>query len=95
MTSGRAPGASPRADIASRVRELVAGQVLLDGHARVSGDAPLLNGLIDSTGLMELLSLLEDEFGVSLDYGDIDEENFGSLDRIAAFVERKAPEIRG
>jgi hypothetical protein len=37
---------------------------------------------------MELLSFVEDEFGVPVVYTDIDEDNFGSIERIARFVAR-------
>jgi acyl carrier protein len=77
-----------QAEAADRIRVFVASALLLDPTARVDGDTPLLRGLIDSTGLMELLSFVEDEFGVPVEHTDIDEENFGSVDRIARFVAR-------
>jgi acyl carrier protein len=89
------PRSSERpADVAERIRGFVEGTIL-DPHARVDGDTPLLDGLIDSTGLMELLVFVEDEFGVTLDYGDIDEENFGSIDRLRQLIERRFAEGTG
>ncbi len=75
-------------DVAERVRAFVTGGILLDPQARVEDRTPLLRGLVDSTGLMELLSFIEDEFGVPVEYTDIDEENFGSVERIARYVGR-------
>jgi acyl carrier protein len=76
------------AAVSERLRAFVAGEILLDPSARIDDGTPLLRGLIDSTGLMELLSFVEDEFGVQIVHTDIDEENFGSIDRIARFVAR-------
>ena len=48
--------------------------------------AERFGGLVDSIGAMELLSFMEDEFGIVVQHTDIDEANFGSIDRIARFV---------
>jgi acyl carrier protein len=74
--------------VEERLRAFVARDILLDPNVRIDERTPLLRGLIDSTGLMELLSFVEDEFGVQIVHTDIDEENFGSIDRIARFVAR-------
>jgi acyl carrier protein len=79
---------STGAEVAERLRAFVENELLLDSKARIDERTPLLRGLIDSTGLMELLSFVEDEFGVAVVYTDIDEDNFGSIERIARFVAR-------
>jgi acyl carrier protein len=53
-------------------------------------DTSLLDsGLIDSTGVLELISFLEEELGITIDDTEVVPENLDSLSRIAAFVERK------
>lgn len=54
-------------------------------------DATLIfdEGIFDSMGLLGLINFLETEFGVVTDDTELQEENFGSVERIAAFVERK------
>jgi len=53
----------------------------------ITSDARLLErGIIDSLGVMELVSCLEQNFGVRLDDDSITEENLGTLDAIATFV---------
>lgn len=78
-------------DLAERIRGFIA-TILLNPGVQVGGNTPLLNGLIDSTGLMELLLFLEDEFGVAFGFDDIDEENFGSIDRISRLIQEKVQE---
>ncbi len=46
-------------------------------------------GIFDSMGLLGLINFLESEFNVITNDTELQEENFGSVDRIAAFVERK------
>ncbi len=46
--------------------------------------------VIDSLGIVHLISLLEEKYGIAIDDDDLDPTNFRSVDRIAAFVEAKA-----
>ncbi|WP_224242746.1 acyl carrier protein [Hyalangium gracile] len=47
------------------------------------------SGLIDSTGVLELITFLEGEFGIAIDDLEVVPENLDSLARITAFVARK------
>ena len=54
-------------------------------------DEPLIeNGVMTSLQTVELVTFLEDEFGITVEDEEFDEENFGSVDAIAALVEGKA-----
>ena len=46
-------------------------------------------GVVDSMGMVELITFLQDEFGVEPADDEITEDNFATLRRIAAFVQRK------
>ncbi len=46
-------------------------------------------GLIDSTGMLEVILFLEESFGVKVADDEMIPENLDSVNRIAAFVERK------
>jgi acyl carrier protein len=53
-------------------------------------DVSLLEkGIIDSTGVLELVSFLEDRFSVSVEDEELVPENFDSLSRLAAYVSKK------
>ena len=52
-------------------------------------DSFLEKGIIDSTGIMEMVSFLEQEFGIQVDDEDMVPENLDSVSRIIAFVSRK------
>jgi len=46
-------------------------------------------GVVDSMGMVELITFLQDRFGVEPADEEITEENFATLRRIAGFVSRK------
>jgi acyl carrier protein len=46
-------------------------------------------GVIDSLGFVELVEEVQAQYGISVTDIEITEENFGSIDAIAAFIERK------
>jgi acyl carrier protein len=47
-------------------------------------------GIIDSLGFVELVEEVQARFGLVIDDVEITEENFGSIDAIAGYVERKS-----
>ena len=51
------------------------------------------NDLIDSTGILELVSFIEEKFGIALADAEIVPDNLDSIARIAAFVERKQGKV--
>jgi acyl carrier protein len=56
----------------------------------VADDEHLLEkGILDSMGMVELITFLQDQFGVEPADDEVTEENFATLRRIAAFVSRK------
>ncbi len=47
------------------------------------------SGILDSTGVLELVTYLEEKFGVAVADTELTPENLDSLQRIASFVGRK------
>jgi acyl carrier protein len=53
-------------------------------------DLPLVqSGLVDSTGILEIVTFLESEFGVHTSDEELAVDNFGSIATIARFVVTK------
>ena len=48
------------------------------------------NHILDSFGIITLVSEIEEAFNVSIDAADIVPENFNSVDAIYAMIQRKA-----
>ncbi|MCK5798231.1 MAG: acyl carrier protein [Deltaproteobacteria bacterium] len=49
------------------------------------------NGIIDSTGVLELVSFLEETFDVQVEDEEMLPENFETIAALTAFVTRKQP----
>jgi acyl carrier protein len=47
------------------------------------------SGIIDSTGVLEVIGFIEDSFGVTVEDHEMLPENLDSIERIANFIQRK------
>jgi acyl carrier protein len=81
--------------VAERVRQYVVDNFLYmhPGYVLADEDALLGKGIIDSLGVMELISFVEDELGVAVADTDVTEQNFQSVASVARYVmSRRAAE---
>ena len=53
------------------------------------GASFLRTGIIDSMSMVELVTFLEQTFGIVIEDGELVPDNLDSLDRVVAFVDRK------
>jgi acyl carrier protein len=57
----------------------------------VSDDASLIKaGILDSVGILALISFLEERFEITVTDDEVEPENLESVDAITAFITRKA-----
>ena len=75
----------------SKVRKFLEDNFLFrDDSAAISDSVSLLDaGLIDSTGILELVAFLETEFSITMADADIIPDNLDSVETIVRYVERK------
>jgi acyl carrier protein len=77
-------------DVQRRVKEFISTNFYVTDPLLLEPDAPLVeNGVVDSTGILEVISFLETEFAVRIADDEMLPENLGTIARIAAFVARK------
>jgi acyl carrier protein len=78
-------------DLKQTIREFIETSFLFrEGRHGLAEDESLLGaGLIDSTGILELVSYLEAEFGIAVQDEEIVPENLDSVSQIVAYVEMK------
>ena len=82
--------------IETDVREFVTDNFVF-GRANVSldGDDSLLEeGLIDSTGVLELVTFIEDRFDVTVEDEELVPDNLDSINRLITFIEAKVEEAK-
>lgn len=79
-------------DRIARVRSFVVANFLFgaDSPALTSSTSFVEAGIVDSTGVLELVAFLEESFGVQIADGEITLDNLDSLAKVAAFLQRKA-----
>jgi acyl carrier protein len=53
-------------------------------------DSFLDNGIIDSTGVLELVSYIEEEFDVEVRDEELVPDNFDTLNRLVSYIENKS-----
>lgn len=77
--------------VEQRLRTIVTETFLVGGEYGVLGgdDSFIEQGIIDSTGILQLVEFVEQEFGVKIDDEDLIPDNLDSINRLVAFVEKK------
>lgn len=73
-----------------QVREFVIEHFLFGQGANFQDGASFLEqGIMDSTGVLELVAFLDERFGVKVADDELLPENLDSVDLICAYLERK------
>ncbi len=76
-------------DTKTRIRTFIAENFYVAQDAVLSDDTSLIeSGIVDSTGVLEVIAFLEQEFSLSIPDKDILPANLDSIARIAAYVAR-------
>ena len=77
-------------ELKSQIRQFVTSNFYVaDPKALENGTSLLEAGIIDSTGVLEVIMFIETTFGVTVEDSEMLPENLDSIERIAAFVARK------
>lgn len=76
--------------VAQRVRQFITENFFVSDPSSLADDASLITGgVVDSTGLLEVIAFLESEYGISIVDQEMVPDNLETVGRIAAFVARK------
>jgi acyl carrier protein len=60
-----------------------------DESALADGESLIRGGIVDSTGMLELISHLEETYSIKVENAEMIPANFDSIDAIGAFVATK------
>jgi acyl carrier protein len=78
------------AEIAPKIQQFVTDNYLFRGEGAFSPDDSLIaSGLIDSTGILELVSFLESTFSLQIADDELVPDNLDSITQITSFVQQK------
>lgn len=78
-------------DIREKIRNYILQNFLFtdDESALTDGDSFLAGGIIDSTGVLEIIYFIEETFGMCVNEDEMLPENLDSVSNLVAFVSRK------
>ncbi|MBK8743138.1 MAG: acyl carrier protein [Betaproteobacteria bacterium] len=78
------------------VREFIVVNFLFgDTQRKLSNDDSLLeHGIIDSTGIMELVFFLEDKYSIEIEANELVPANLDSINKTVDFIKRKAAVVK-
>ncbi len=82
----------PDNDTTKKIRLFIFDNFLFDAEEdALKNDTSFLEeGIIDSTGVLELVDWLEEEFEISVDDEELLPENLDSVNLLAAYIARKS-----
>jgi acyl carrier protein len=74
----------------SDIRDFIVESFLYGANNGLGDDVSFLEkGIIDSTGILELVSFVQDTFGITVQDEEILPENFDSINKLSSFVSGK------
>ena len=76
-------------DIERETRDFLVGNFLFGRAEQLADDDPLLGKVIDSSGVLELISFLQDHFSITVPDEDVIPENLDSVKSITAYVAKR------
>ena len=73
-----------------KIRLFIVENFLFGKDEGLTDDSSFLEeGIIDSTGILELVSFLEEEFSISVDDEELIPENLDSIKNVVGYLEKK------
>jgi len=77
-------------DIKEKVRAFIVENFMFGNDENLSDDTSFLGeGIIDSTGVLELVDFLEETFSIKVDDEELIPENLDSIQNLVAYLSRK------
>jgi acyl carrier protein len=73
-----------------KIKAFIIENFLFGSEDGLKDDTSFLDeGIIDSTGILELVTFLEEEFSITIEDEELVPENLDSINNVTAFLERK------
>ena len=77
-------------ELSQQLSQFIASNFYVADTAALKDDASLLEaGIVDSTGILEIITFIEGEFGITVEDNEMVPENLDSIKNLAAFISKK------
>jgi acyl carrier protein len=78
--------------VTTRIRGFIVDTFLLgDDDGFRDTDSLIDGGIVDSTGVMEIVAFLEETYGITIDDDELVADNLDSVERLTKLVDSKLP----
>ncbi|MBN2106753.1 MAG: acyl carrier protein [Deltaproteobacteria bacterium] len=76
----------------TKVKQFIVNELLFGNESLLTSDDQsfLKTGVLDSSGLLELITFIENTFGITVNDDELVPENLDSLDNVEKFILHKA-----
>ena len=82
-------------DILETIKGFIVENFLFGDDTRIGPETDFLeNGILDSTGVLELVGFLEETFGIRVEDDELVPGNMNSLEKITLYISRKINRIQ-
>jgi acyl carrier protein len=75
------------------IRQYIREEIVVPEGAEIADDTPLWGGVLDSVALMQLITFVEEQFGVEVADDELTSAHFGTVADIAMLVDEKKAAI--
>jgi acyl carrier protein len=73
-----------------KIRQFILENFLFGDDSNLADETSFLEeGIIDSTGILELVDFIEKEFGISINDDELIPENLDSIKNVSAYLDKK------
>jgi acyl carrier protein len=77
-------------EIRKKMRDFISETFLIgNNNGLKDSDSFMQNGIVDSTGILELASFVESEYEITVEDNEMIPDNLDSIDNLAGFISRK------
>ena len=76
-------------EIEQGIRTYLIEEFLFGRSETLTDDTPLLGNVIDSQGVIELVSFVQQRFNIEVNDDEVTTDNFASVKTVVAFIEKK------
>lgn len=77
-------------ELKEQIRKFIISNFYVADPTTLSDDASLLDaGIVDSTGVLEIITFLESDLGLTVEDAEMLPDNLDSVSRLVAYVQKK------
>ena len=77
-------------ELKEEIRKFILENFIVDGDGNLGNEESLLEqGIIDSTGVLELVAFIEETYNIKVQDDELVPENLDSINNISSFIQKK------